>query len=70
MINPLLEELDPARRPLLFCGISGCCASKRGIGLNAQIQLLRNRQFARILLNRRKQLRQSPSAIGDTRGVS
>ncbi len=35
MINPLLEGVDPARRPLLFlCGILACCASKRRVGLN------------------------------------
>src|SRR5713101_3290858 len=35
MINPLLEGVDPARRPLLFsCGILACCALKRRVGLN------------------------------------
>jgi hypothetical protein len=34
MINPLLEEFDPARRPLLFLWNLGCCASKRRVGLN------------------------------------
>jgi hypothetical protein len=63
LINPLLEGFDPARRPLLFsCGILACCAFKRRVGL-VQIWLLRDRQFARTLLNRRKQLRQLP--LGD-----
>src|SRR5260221_14683292 len=67
MINPLLEGFDPARRPLLFSrGILACCAftcCAFWSGSIVQIWLLRNRQFARTLLNRRKQLRQLPSAI-------
>src|SRR5260370_382598 len=74
MINPLLEGFDPARRPLLFsCGILACCAFKfwpvaplrDGSGSIVQIWQLRDRQFARTLLNRRKPLRQLPSA-GDS----
>jgi hypothetical protein len=64
MIGPLLERFDPARRPLLFsCGILARCASKRRSGSIVQIWLLRNRQFARTLQNRRKRLRQLPSVI-------
>jgi hypothetical protein len=55
MIGPLLERFDPARRPLLFsCGILARCASRRRSGSIVQIWLLRHRQFARTLLNRRK----------------
>src|ERR1700732_3241961 len=63
MINPLLEGFDPARRPLLFYVEFWPVAPLRdGSGSIVQIWLLRDRQFARTLLNRRKQLRQLPSA--------
>src|SRR5258708_27531122 len=57
MINPLLEGFDPARRPV--------APLRDGSGSIVQIWLLRDRQFARTLLNRRKQLRQLPSAIAE-----
>jgi hypothetical protein len=64
MINPLLERFDPARRPLLFCvEFSPIHLQERGRASIVQIRLLRNRQSARTLVNRRKQLRQLPSAI-------
>ena len=64
MINLLLEGIDPARRPLLFSWEFWPVAPSRdGSGSIVQIWLLRDRQFARTLLNRRKQLRQLPSAI-------
>src|SRR5229473_2486934 len=60
MINPLLEGFDPARRPLPF--YVEFAPLRDGSGSIVQIWLLRDRQFARTLLNRR-QLRQLPSAI-------
>jgi len=64
IINPLLEGFDPARRPLLFyVEFWPVAPLGDGSGSIVQIWLLRDRQFARTLLNRRKQLRQLPSAI-------
>ncbi len=61
MINPLLEGFDPARRPLLFsCGILACCVFKE----TGRAQLSKSGYFGiGNFLNRRKQLRQLPSAI-------
>src|SRR6266852_1588718 len=64
MINPLLEGFDrPGGLCFFHVEFWPVAPLRDGSGSIVQIWLLRDRQFARTLINRRKQLRQLPSAI-------